>query len=141
MGSANLELVRSIYAAWGRGDFSSVDWAHPEIEFVLADGPDRGSWTGLAAMAAAWRARLSSVEDLCVAAEEYRELDRDRVIVLDRRSGRGKRSGISLTEMHSGGANVFHITSGKVTRLVVYVECKHALADVGLDAEVNSPRP
>ena len=39
MASASLDLVRSIYAAWQRGDYSSAEWAHPEIEYGLVDGP------------------------------------------------------------------------------------------------------
>jgi ketosteroid isomerase-like protein len=65
--SVNVDVVRSLFAAWERGDSSSARWAHPEIEFVLADGPDPGSWTGVAAMAAAWRSRLEAREDFSAA--------------------------------------------------------------------------
>jgi hypothetical protein len=44
-----LDLVRSIYAA---------DWAHPQIELVVVDGPEPISSTGSAAMASAYGALL-----------------------------------------------------------------------------------
>ena len=47
MSQENLELVRSIRAAWDDGDFRSAEWAHPQIEFVIADGPSPGKWIGV----------------------------------------------------------------------------------------------
>ena len=68
--SENLDLVRSIYRAWERGDFSSAAWAHPEIEYVQVGGLAPGSWTGLAGMAEAARDFVSAWEDLRTEAEE-----------------------------------------------------------------------
>jgi hypothetical protein len=73
--SENLDLVRSIFAAWERQDFSRSDWADPEIEFVIARGPAPGHWKGLTAMAEAWRGFLSAWDSWSVEADEYRELD------------------------------------------------------------------
>lgn len=36
----NVELVRSIVGDWERGDYyARSHWAHPEMEWVFADGP------------------------------------------------------------------------------------------------------
>jgi ketosteroid isomerase-like protein len=141
MASANLELVRSIYAAWECGDFSSAEWAHPEIEYVIADGPAPGSWTGLTAMAEAWREALSAWDELRFEADEYRELDGERVLVLNYFSGRGKTSGLEVGRVRTKAAALFHLSGGRVTRLVAYWDRERALADLGLAPEPGSPRP
>jgi ketosteroid isomerase-like protein len=141
MASANLALVSSIWAAWERGDFSSAEWAHPEMEFVLADLPAAGSWTGLAEMAQAWRGFLSAWEELRAEAGEYRELDDERVLVLAQFSAHGKSSGLEVGQMPWQAANLFHLRGGKVTRLVIYFDRAHALADLGLASETRSPSP
>jgi ketosteroid isomerase-like protein len=131
--SANLDLVRSIYAAWERGDFGSPDWAHPEIEFVIADGPSPGRWTGVVGMREGFRAWLSAWEGFRSAAQEFRELDDERVFVLSHYSGRGKTSGLELGQMQARGAGVAYIRDGRVTRLVWYTDRNRALADLGLE--------
>ena len=137
MSPTNLDLVRSIYAAWERGDFSSVEWAHPEIEFVIVGGPSPGTWTGLAGMAKAGRDLLTPWDELRVRAEEYRELDHGRVLVLLDNGGRGKTSGLDLQQVR-GGAFLHHVQDGKVTRLVNYWDRDRAFADLGLTPDTGT---
>jgi len=132
MSQANVELVRSIYAAWERGDYSSAEWAHAEIEYVSADGPAPGSSTGLAGMAGVFSEWLSAWEDWRVEAEEYRELNGERVLVLFHFSARGKTSGLDMGQISTEGASLFHVRGGKVTRLVQYFDRPRALEAVGL---------
>jgi ketosteroid isomerase-like protein len=136
--SSNLDLVRSIFAGWERGDFGSAEWAHPEIEFVVPDGPEPASWTGVAAMAENTRDYLGAWEDHRLLADEYRELDVERVLVLMHQRGRGKASGLDLDQMEAKRASVFHIHDGKVMRLVLYYDRGRALADLGLASEGDS---
>jgi ketosteroid isomerase-like protein len=137
---SNLELVRSIFAAWERGDYSSADWAHPEIELVFADGPSPGTWTGLTGLAKGWRSILSAWEEYRHEADDYRELDDERVLVLHHWSGRGKTSGLDVGRMRTQAAILFHVRDGKVTRLVGYFDRNRAFADLGLPSETDSPR-
>jgi ketosteroid isomerase-like protein len=133
--SENLDLVRSIYADWEFGNFSSSDWAHPEVEVVIADGPAPGKWTGRAGMAQSHREFLSAYEGLRMVANEYRELDEERVLVLVRIEGRGKTSGMDLRDIMSDrkAADLFHIRDGQVIRLVIYYDTEDALADLGVE--------
>jgi ketosteroid isomerase-like protein len=129
--SENLDLVRSIYADWERGDFSSVEWAHPEIEWVIADGPAPGTWTGLAG---SWHEFLSAWHKLRLEAQDYREIDHERVLVVALGGAGGKISTLVFGQMQAKLANLFHVRGGKVTRLVVYFDLDRALADLGLEA-------
>jgi ketosteroid isomerase-like protein len=131
--SENLDLVRSIFAAYERGDYHSNEWADPAIEYVIADGPSPGSWVGLVGMSEAWSWWLNAWEGLRSDVEEYRELDAERVLVLMRLSGRGKTSGVELGRVNAGIASVYEIRDGKVAKIVVYWDRGRALADLGLE--------
>jgi ketosteroid isomerase-like protein len=131
--SANLDLVRSIFASWERGDFGSAAWADPGIEYVIADGPSPGNWTGLARMAESFRGRLIGWKEFRIEADEYRELDDERVFVLTRSTARGKAGRLVVGQMRVQGAAVFHVRDGKVTRFVTYWDRERALADLGLE--------
>jgi ketosteroid isomerase-like protein len=131
--SANLDLVRSIHAAWERGDFSSAEWADPQIVFQT-NGFDATSSTGVAALGERWREWMSAWEEYRTKAEEFRELDDERVLVLMRHGGQGKASGVGIDSMSRPAANVFEIRDGKVTRLALYFDREEAFADLGLEA-------
>jgi ketosteroid isomerase-like protein len=130
--SENLDLVRSIYADWERGDFGSAEWAHPQIEWVMVDGPTPGHRTGSGSAAREFGEFLSTWEHLRIEAESYRELDETRVLALSHFRGRGKSSGLELAQTGSKGAHVFHLRDGEVVRIDAYWARTRALADLGL---------
>lgn len=128
-----MELVRSICAAWEKGDFTRApEWADPMIEFVIADGPSPGSRTGLAGLADSWRDFLSAWQDVRQTTEDYRELDDQCVLVLTQLMARGKTSGLEVGLMQTKQAGLFHLRGGKVTRLAYYLDRERAFADLGL---------
>ena len=138
MSRENVALVRAICIPWERGDFSSTEWAHPEIEYVMADGPTPGSWTGLAGLAEGWRGFLSAWEESRAELDEFHVLDDERVLVLFYFRGSGKTSGLDLGQMRTKGANLFHLRDGKVRKLVTYFDPNRALADLGLSSGAES---
>jgi ketosteroid isomerase-like protein len=141
MPSRNIDIVRSIYAAWERGNHSVAEWADPEIECVFADGPYPARWTGLAHTDEGMRSFLSAWEEYRIEEGECRELDAERVLALVRHRGRLKASGLQAEHGERDAANLFHFRAGKVTRLIFYFDRERALADLGLPPERGSPNP
>jgi ketosteroid isomerase-like protein len=131
MSQEHVDAVRSIYAAWERGDFGSAEWADPEIEFVIIGGPDPGSWKGVGGMAEGWHRFLEAWDDFRVEPEEYVKLDSTRVLVLIRRTGRGKSSQMEVSQMQPEAADLFHFRDGKVVKLFHYWERRAAFAYLG----------
>jgi ketosteroid isomerase-like protein len=129
---SNLELVKSIYADWERGDWSSTSWADPDIEFVMIGGLMDGRWAGIAEMGRAWGMMVNAWKGLTANPAEFRELDDGRVVVFLTNRGRGRTSGIDISEIATKSANVFEIRGGKVTNLTLYWDRDRAIADVGL---------
>ena len=122
---SNLEIVRSIVADWARGDFSSADWADPQIEFVAPLGEARG----IDALGLRWREFLAAWDHFVTTPERFIEGEGDRVLVLIRFEGRGRASGTPL--LNFSGAQLFTLREGKVVRLVLYEDRKEALEAVG----------
>ena len=71
-------------------------------------------------------------------ADEFREIDDERVLVLTHLSGRGKTSGLELGQVQTKQANLLYIRDGKVTRLVIYNYREHAFAALGLTPDTGT---
>jgi len=98
-------------APWEDGDFSSAEWAHPEIECVI-----RGDQRPAPRRAFNNHDRLGQCGDDPIP--------------------RGKSEGVG--QMRAKGASLFHVGDGKVTKLVLYNDRERALADLGLAPEADS---
>jgi ketosteroid isomerase-like protein len=131
--------VRSIYAARAGRSSNPTEWADSQIEFVFADGPSPGRWTGITGMRQAWREFVAAWDDYRLVVDEFRELDEERVLVLGHYGGKGKASGVDIGKMRAKGASIYHVRDGKVTKIVGYFDRERALADLGLASEDGAP--
>jgi hypothetical protein len=89
-------------------------------------------------MAEGWHGYLGAWEDFRVVADEYRELDAERVFVLIHRSGHGRTSGLGVDDgVESSGPVPHRRRQGDTARPLLGRE--RALADLGLGPETGSP--
>jgi ketosteroid isomerase-like protein len=126
----NVEIVKGIYERWGRGDFTSTDWADPGIRFSIP-GPDP-EVQGLEGMNRVWGGFLQAYSDLRLEAPEYWE-NGDLVVTRQAFYGKGRASGIPVDEIMGGC--VFELRDGKVTRFQGFTTLDEALREAGIERE------
>ena len=122
-----MEIVRSIHRAWEKGDFSSADWADPDIEY--SPPHERRLSRGVTEMGRRFGEWIAAWENLRVSAEKIVGAD-DRVVVLNRFQGRGKESGTPTVDF--SGASFFTLCEGKVVMLEFFWDHQEALEAAGL---------
>jgi ketosteroid isomerase-like protein len=128
MSEENVEAVRSILANWARGDYSSVDWADSDIEFITP--LDSTVTRGHDALKRRWREFLTAWDHFATEPERFVDVGDDRVLVLVRFESRGRASG-TPTSGFTGG-QLFTLREGKVVRLALYSNPVEAFEAAGL---------
>ena len=131
MSQDNVELVRKLFGVYNERSFAEhPDLVDPNVVWDMSrvDLPDALSYTGRSEFrhfVEAWDEGFASEQ------MEAREMvdAGDRVVVVVRHRGQGRRSGIELEETF---AMVWTLRDGRATRMEMYPTRKEALEAVGL---------
>ena len=128
--SDNLDLVRSIYAATERGDFSrNEEWAHPEIEIDMSRQVfNPATYHGHAGLRRMLHRAQEVWDEFRIVPERFVDAG-DHVVVMDVVSGRGRTSGV---EVKTRSATLWTVREGKIIHMAVYYDPQEALKAAGL---------
>jgi ketosteroid isomerase-like protein len=135
--TANLELVRSIFAAWEREDMEAVFALYdPAIEWdnSTLPAPNAGVYHGREGVRLFLREWLEAFETQQIHAEDFIDAG-DAVVVRTRVTGRGKASG---AEVEMPRWNVYRIRDGLVIRIEIFETKAEALEAAGFSADARS---
>ena len=132
MSQENVEILRAIYARWAHGDFWTPEVFDPAVEVVWSpDLPDMGTYRGLAGLEQSLREWFAAWGDMRMTADEFIEVEADRILVLVSAHGHGHGSGIAV--VGDDWAHDWTMRDGRATRLVGYASRAEALKAVGLE--------
>jgi ketosteroid isomerase-like protein len=129
MGSSNVELVRSIYAAWERGDLSPTEWADPEIEYVNPEGAvEPGTRRGSEEFTTAIERVFDGWATWNMEPERFESVANQVAVVLRYRA-RGLSSGVIVEGRESA---LWTLREGRVVRYEWFHDPEDALNALGL---------
>jgi ketosteroid isomerase-like protein len=128
----SVEVVRSVYDAWARGEFPGPErLLHPEIEYVNPPGAvEPGTRHGLAAFARAVEKVFEGWETWDMEPERF-EVVGGQVAVVVRYRARGRTSGVEVEGRESA---LWTVRDGRVVRYAWFHEPGDAFAAAGSPA-------
>jgi ketosteroid isomerase-like protein len=129
MSQENVEIVRSLYDGWLRGDMG-LELLDPDISMVeSATLPGAASAFGIGAVRRYIESFSKHWDEIRFEPQEFIDAADDGVVVVARLVGKGKRSGIEVNRVW---AYVWTVRGSKVKSMVGYANRAEALKAVGL---------
>jgi ketosteroid isomerase-like protein len=132
MSQENVEIVRDALRAFGeRGLAAMADFWAADINWRAIEGApdDVGEMQGAEALRHYFQDWIDTFDDVSNAPEELLDLGDDRVLAVQRATGRAKASGVE-TELRY--AVVYTLRDGKIARGREYIDRATAIETVGL---------
>jgi ketosteroid isomerase-like protein len=132
MSQENVEVVRRMIQAFADGGLDAMaEFWDPDIDWRAAEGAvdDVGEMHGPVAVRRYIQDWIDTFDDFSVVVEQLRDVGDNRVLGVQRLTGRAKLSG---TETDLRYALVSTISDGKVVRAREYMSLDQALEAVGL---------
>lgn len=134
MSKENTEIVRVALKAFGENGLdAAAEFWHPDINWRAVEGSvdDAGEIQGIEAMRRYAHEWLDTFDDVRFFPEELLDLGDDRVVAVQRLSGRARLSGVTTELRYTVG---YTVRDGKIVRGREYNEKAEALRAVGLEA-------
>ena len=129
MSQENVEIVRRIYDAYLSGDFDTAfALIDPDVTFDVSIRPEGKIYRGHQGVAEALRTWTGTWEAFRMELQELIDAG-DDVISVEHHSGRGRGSGLPLSQTYF---SVFTLGGGKVTRITWFQTRAEALEATGL---------
>src|SRR4051794_14875844 len=128
MSQENVEIVRKFVDAAQAGDVETALCCFSEDVIWLNRPPEVGPYDGRDGVITAILGFAEHFDDYWFEAKQLVDA-RDKVVLLWRQGGKGKSSGLPITE---DGATVFDVAGGRICRAQVYSGREEALKAAGL---------
>lgn len=119
MGRDRLDVVRSLYAAFGSGDMDQVSAALVDTDWQEAEGmPYGGRYRGAGEVFENVFGRIANdVQNFSAQPDELLATGDDRVLALGRYRGRGRRG-----ELNVAFAHLWTVQGGEIVKFVQYAD-------------------